>query len=574
MALRRKSPAPEPRRTLVGSAMRFQLGSQTWRTMPDKDRGWQREVWRHFDECPELAYAIGWKGNLASRVTLYVADIDPDTGRPIGPTEDPRMQELGRRVLGGPSHWAQHLKTAVQNLDLVGEVWTAILSPRQAEQKEDEWYTLSVTELEFSSGKVSFTYPKTNEAINLTENDLYIRSWERHPRLQLHANSAVRAAIPVLREIEAASKNIAARLDSRLASAGIMKVPTEADFASGDDDPEGGSLMEKMARTMGASLRDPGSAAAQVPLFIQADRENLAAIEHISLDSELSKEIIDLRQAGLVRLFTGLDLPPEVMTGLGSSSNHWGAWKVSEESYKTHLRPIVELYLDTITQCWLIPAAEKMGIKDAAARFMLDADGTDIIAEPDPLEEATALFDRGVISAKALRQLTSTPEDMAPTPEEQRVALALDLIKAAPATLFGPLAPIIGLADAGEQVQALQVADITNEAPEIEADGAPTLTASAFEAASLAVVYALERAGNRLLNTQRLKDEYSDIPRHELHVRLRPDLERHGNLLEGAWRHCPSTAMSFDLDRYTRALIVTGAPHTDDNLREWLARRG
>jgi hypothetical protein len=93
-----------------------------------------------------------------------------------------------------------------------------------------------------------------------------------------------------------------------------------------------------------------------------------------------------------------------------------------------------------------------------------------------------------------------------------------------------------------------------------------------FQAASLAVVYALERAGNRLLNTQRLKDEFANIPRHELHVKLRPDLDRHGDLLEGAWRHDPMLAQRYDLERYARALIAVGEPHTADNLREWLAR--
>lgn len=573
MALRRKTEPPR-RRSLVGSAMRFQLGAQTWRNMPTADRAWQQEAWFHYDSCPELAYAVDWKGNLASRVTLYVAEIDPATGRPVGPTEDPVMQELGRRVLGGPTHWAQHLKNMVRNLDLVGEVWNVVMASREEGSADDEWFTLSVTELEFSAGKVSFTYPKTNEAINLVDKDLYIRTWERHPRLQLHANAPTRALIPVLREITAASKNIAARLDSRVASNGILKVPTEADFATGDDDPETPSLMESLARTMGASMRDPGTAAAQVPIILQADRENLAAIEHIDLSTELSKEIIDLRSANLERLYVGLNAPPEAIKGIGLTSNFRNSEKISEDTYNVHLLPLLELAADSLTQCWLIPMAVEMGVTDAAQRFMFAVDGTDLIAEPDPLEEATALFDRGAITAKALRQLTSTPEEMAPTDEEARRALAIELIKAAPATLFGPLAEIIGLGEAGQSVTALQVAEIQDTPVPVESGAVPELQASGFQAASLAVTYALERAGNKMLNTQRLKEEFAHIPRHELHVRLRPDPERHGNLLDGAWRHTPVLAQRYDLDRYTQALIAAGAPHTDDNLREWLARRG
>ena len=86
-------------------------------------------------------------------------------------------------------------------------------------------------------------------------------------------------------------------------------------------------------------------------------------------------------------------------------------------------------------------------------------------------------------------------------------------------------------------------------------------------------MYALERAGNRLLNTQRLKAEYADVPRHELHVRLRPD-DRHGDLLQDAWRHAPELAARWDLDGYCRRLITIGVPHDPDTLAQWMASRG
>lgn len=569
MAIRGKKNVPTKTRAIVGSAMRFEIGGEmAWRSMPEGDRGWQREVWHHYDSCPEFQSAITWKGNTSSRATLYAADIDPDTGRPMGPTEDPTIREIARNILGGPTQQSQHTKMMVTNLDAVGEVYTVILA---SESGDDEWLTLSVTELSFTGGIPSFVYPKTNEVRKLTDGDLYIRHWEQHPRLQLNANAPSRSLIPVLREIENTSKNIAARLDSRQASNGLLLVPIEADFADGDDDPEGPTgLAGQLAKTMAASMRDAGNAAAQVPIILQADRENLAAIEHITLDTELSKEVADLRKDSIDRLYTGLDLPREVQTGMGASSNHWGAWKVAEDTYTTHIMPKLELISDGLTRTYLIPVAEAMGIKDAGKRFMLVYDGSDIIGEPDPLEEAVALYDRGAINVAALRQLTSTPEDLAPTLDEQQRALAIDLVKSAPA-LFPQLAKFlgfgqgdIGVAPAGEP------AAITSDGP----PSMPAVTAAAdFRAASLAVTYALERAGNRLLNTQRLKDEFSNIPRHELHARIKPDPDRHGDLLADAWRHAAPLAVAYDLDRYTRALLAVGVAHSDENLREWLARR-
>jgi hypothetical protein len=189
------------------------------------------------------------------------------------------------------------------------------------------------------------------------------------------------------------------------------------------------------------------------------------------------------------------------------------------------------------------------------------------------------LFDRGIITGSAVRTINSVPDEYAPEGVERLQALAERLVIAAPTLIQEPeLRRLLGFTEAPTPIPAVGAAPAVTAPAEGEQQpetGPPSRTASAdFYAASLAVTYALERAGNKILNTQRLKAEFSHIPRHELHVRIKPDPDRHGDLLADAWRHAPQLAVTFDLDRYARALLATGAPHTDDNLREWLDLRG
>lgn len=567
MALRRKQVPEQKRRAVVASAARFTFGgAQAWAgTLPAGDRKWQVEAWRHYDQCGELRYATGWKGNACAQATLYAADIDPDTGRPTGPTENQKIRDIAGAVLGGPVKRPGHIRTMVVNLELAGEVYVVVVAATVEEQRDgkgDTWLVISGTELTQQGKTVEYTHPDTGEKRTLGERDTLIRIWNGHPRLQLAADSAVRALLPTLREIEKTSQNIAARLDSRLAGAGVFVVPSEADFPVSDDAEaeETASFTESMFKSMSAAMSDPGSAAAQVPIIVEVPAEMADAFTHIKFETPLSKEVLDLREAGIARLAAGLDLPREVVEGMGES-NHWSAWQVAEETYRTHLVPVLDVISDALTQAYLHPIATAARIPDVE-KYMLAFDGSALIGEPDPLQQVLELLDRGLVTPAAALTMLHIPEDYAPTGDDKLVALATQLVTRAPSLFEQPaLRRILGFQDEPAPAPV-------EEQPAITASAAPPI-----DTASLAVRYALERAGNRLLQTQRLKTDYADVPRHELHVKLRPD-SRHGDLLEGAWRHTPQLAALWDLDTYTRRLISMGISHDDDMLMQWMASRG
>lgn len=578
MATLRKAKTPPKRRSLVSSASLINFnGAQGWAPLPVGDRRWQIESWRQFDICGELNYGVTWKGNACGQATLYAATIDPDTGRPAGPSQNPQVQEVANAVLGGPIRRSQNVTLMVKNLEVVGEVYV-IVRARTAEEinaaadrgdtAPDDWFVLSGTQLNQSGKTIEFVHPETGQPVTLVDGDKIIRVWTRHPQLQYCADSPVRSLLPTLREIEKSSQNIAARLDSRLASAGVFIVPQEADFQDRDDSEaeETASLMVSMAETMRRSLQEPGSASAQVPMIFEVPAEFADAFKHLTFNTELNDQIIDLREKAIGRVAGGLNLPREVLEGMGDS-NHWSAWQVAEETYRTHLLPVLDAIADALTTAYFYPMLRHMGVANFTDN-MLAFDGSSIISQPDPLERVIELLDRGLITPEAALVMLAVPSEYAPSQAEKLVALATRLVTGAPTLASDPaLRRILGLdAGAGATTPADQGA-VTAGARRMALEAVPQ---GELRVASLAVLHALERAGNRMLNTRRLKDEYADVPPAELYTRVRPDPDRHTGLLDGAWRHVPELSARLRLDDYTARLLATGIAHSDGLLAEWI----
>jgi hypothetical protein len=201
-----------------------------------------------------------------------------------------------------------------------------------------------------------------------------------------------------------------------------------------------------------------------------------------------------------------MDLPREVLEGMGAS-NHWSAWQVAEETYKTHLLPLLDLISDALTTAYYLPALTAARVPNPDT-YMLAFDGSTLIGQPDQLGSALELFDRNIISAEAVRTITSTPEDFAPAGDDYLRALAEKLVTNAPTLFAEPeLRRRLGFVEAAVAVPksasgivpvaepATPVPPGTPAATDSQVAAVPSRTASAdFRAASLAVTYALERA--------------------------------------------------------------------------------
>lgn len=543
---------------------------------------WQKEAWRQYDVCGELRYATQWISNAISLADLFAAEVDPATGLVGDATDDARVQAVVASIFGGMERRPQAQSTIATNWQVAGEAFVLIRSGRGA-GTADEWLVMSSSEVTQAGGSWKYIDPVTGLWQLVTGRDKLIRLWNPHPSRQVHADSSVRSALPILNEIERTSQNIAARLVSRIASNGVWLLPQEIDFPRKDDDPPGPQgFMEYLARAGEAAMQDVGQASSQMPLIGTLPAELLDSIKDpISFATELSAEVLDLRTSALRRLATSLDMPAEIMLGMGES-NHWSAWQIEEAAYKIHVAPVLDRIASALTEQYLQPILTTMGIE--ANRYILSYDTTEIISRPNRTEELVTLYDKRLISDDYLRAEAGVPDSAKPSEEERVRRLLEDLVAGAPTLLADssvqdalgvelevvppgavPVDEVIEGSTAPDNVRALP-----ERAPQAEEDDEPDATLVA--AAELAVFDALSRVGKRML-TREYRGQFQQTPAHELYYTLpvdRPSLARAEELLEGSFAFTDpvAEAAGFDpqafrmkLTAYTATLINARLPH-------------
>lgn len=584
----------QPVKAVVASAVNVsERGSKAFYARKSDDY-WQKAAWYQFDICGELRYATTWIANAISMASMYPAEVDPDTGLVTEATENATVQRIAGGILGGAAMRSQFQSTIALNWQIAGEVFI-LIRPRP-NGMGDEWLVLSTTEIHERGGQFTYEDPMTGEMMNMvSDQDMLIRIWSPHPRKRSHADSAVRAALPTLREIEKTSQNIAARLDSRLASNGMLFLPQEVDFPSRNDGEPGlVGFMDEVIEATRIGIAEPGQASAQVPIMMQIPGEQVGNVQHIDLSTELSNEVLELRTAAIRRLALSLDMPAEIMLGMGDT-NHWSAWQVEESAYKIHVAPILDRLGDALTTIYLRPALVAAGIRDPE-RYILAFDTTEIISRPNRFDELNQLHDKILISDDYLRSQNGIPDDAVPDDEERSRRLFTQLVVSAPTlvTDVPEIASALGIepAEVAEDAVGVEALPTSNETearalPEgnqdspddgVAASGAPLHHLTA--AAELIVYDALSRAGGRLL-TRSYRGQFYSTAKHELHTVIpfgEADIPR---LTEGSFQFTHKVADGFGIDKnrfhtavdaYVHRLLVEHSTHNTAKLREVLCQ--
>jgi len=503
------------------------------------------------------------------------------------------------------------------NMMVAGDCF--IVAEGYQDNNVDKWYVASSSEVyrrgEDIMVRRSITHGGGNYRLDPTK-DLLIRAWNPHPRRHDAADSTVRAILPVLREMEQCTKRVFAELDSRLAGAGILLLPDQIDFPRGSTDVPGdympGTLdgfAALLQRTMATSMQQRDSAAAVVPILLQASGDVLDKIKHLTFDSQISGEISTMRKDAVTRLGMGLDIPPEVLGGMGQS-NHWSSWQIEESSIKIHIEPLLIQLADALNIGYFQPALKAAGIADPE-KMTLWFDISPLTVRPNRSDQALQFVEKDLISDKAARDNAAFTDDDAPEQKELVYKLVKALVLAQPAYAGDPeVQKILGLpniqmpapaaapaapgdlmpgdpgydeagadpADVGAKglPQFPSVADAEQgNVPPAKGQKLGALAAAAgpqrtalFYAADAAVRRALELAGGRLVaGPQRAR---YNVPKHELHTRVVPDMDRVPSLLAGAWTHvrdqAPTLGVDPDalealLDGYCTELLTRGVTH-------------
>lgn len=582
-------PRGKAARALVAAAMpltgpgvqRINQGRKT-----DTQELWQREGWYYWDAIGELRGPTVWIANAVSQADLHATTIDPDTGKPTGPSDDAQAQAVANGALGGPSMRGGLLRILALCWQVPGEAWIVI---RPQRGRPDKWLVLSASRVKAMGDTWQYTDPYTRENIVLNpRTDRLFRVWCPHPDEQSKADSAVRPALPICREIEKASQNIAARLDSRIATNGIGVVADELDLS-------GESFMEVLLAAAEAGLQNPGQASSQVPLLFNAPGELIAnggAFAHFDLSTQFDQGVVELRTNGLERLAATLDMPKDVAAGDQGEANHWSAWQVEESTYKIYIEPLLKAIGDAITEHWFRPALIALGwTPEQAETVELGWDTTAIVARPDDTENLRDLHDRLLISDDYMADENGIPEDARPNDEERTRRMLEKIVIGAPTLLADPnVAAALGLDIEISPVAAGVDAEVGAggqlEAPEPDpapvnalpgTQGEEPVPEGLVAAAELIVYDALSRAGGRLLTNQN-RGQFKSTPRHELHTVIPRGQPLH-ILTEGSFQFTAPVAEAFGLidgrlksvlSGYVMNRLQLGRPHDRAELTECL----
>ena len=562
---------------------------------------WGNEAWHYFDTVPEVRFATTYLSNALSRCRLVAARMGK-------PGDEPEILETGAAADlmaefgGGSGGQSQILAAAAPQLTvpgvgyIVGEPPQGV-APREGETDPNTWRVLSADEIKLENGQYVV---KEGEGLSdnrtLPSGSLAVRFWRPHHRWHWQPDSPIRSCLPVLRELELLSQHIDATAVSRLAGAGLLLIasevtcPVDPKYAD-EPDPFTASLLD----TMTTAIRDRDSAAAVCPVVVRVPGEYIDKIRHMAFSTPLDGAAQELRTEALRRFAAGIDLPAEVILGM-AASNHWTAWQIEESALKLHIEPALEAICHGVGVGYLTPALRVAGEYDPDVVVWYDA--SELTVRPDRSGDAKDLYDRRLIGAVATRRETGFSDTDAPTAEELRTAVLLDVVSAAP-SLFPMVAPMLGLtveiaADA-EPLPTTGTGD-TPQAP-AEAPGPPALpdtagapgnavTAAANDPTIAAllgasdglVVRALEVAGRRLETAAKRAGFTPGCANPTLMHTCTPEglrTETLDSLLAGAWERVPEVAARYGvdptslrvaLDTYTRDLVASGWPHEYDAL--------
>lgn len=410
---------------------------------------WQAEAWRLYEQVGELQSVCSWLGNAASRVTLFAAEVDAETGRADTPTTDKAAQSIVSDMAGGVVGQSSMNRQAAVLLTVVGEYYVAIMTD---DDGAESWNVVPHERVSRDmNGNFTVNINGHDRSIN-AETDSLFRVHVPDPRKPERAHSSVKAALPILREIVAMDSVIRAESQSRVAGAGLLIVPTEAQLPTTNAPGAAGavnsaSFSRRLAETMRKATDDLSSPEAITPVVVRVPGEMADKFKHLTLSSDITKQAVETREKAIRRLALSLDIPPEVLTGLGDST-HWNANLVDESALRQHIAPLMAVICEAMTEAVLRPLLEHEPLSiidpdDVFVAFSMQA----LAQKQDRSQTAIEAFDRNAITAGALRRELGFSEDDAPAQLddiEQQQALAERLVSGAP-SLLPLLADILGL---------------------------------------------------------------------------------------------------------------------------------
>jgi hypothetical protein len=276
------------------------------------------------------------------------------------------------------------------------------------------WQSFGKGDYKYEKGKRLKIKGEDEKFHDIGDEWTWFRIWRPDPDDRFAAWSCHRDMLDTLEAMYVHQLADTAVAQSRLAGAGILFIPNDEFINSPDMDggePEPGTqehFEKRLREAMSDSIRDRKAQDALVPLIMFGSAEIAGGIRHVLMERPDDAEAFERRmRAYRERYGDGIDLPKEVVTGMGDT-NHWAGWKVDQNTWKYYLKPLGQVVVDALTVNFVRPIAIGLG---ATTVFDAELDATNVIVKPDRTDAAIRLHSLKALAAHAaLREAGFDPE--------------------------------------------------------------------------------------------------------------------------------------------------------------------
>lgn len=346
---------------------------------------WQIRTLAYQDSVPEVAHAGSFVENTTSKVSFDVQSVDAMAARIV--ETELRSFPTGR---------------VARNLFMVGEIIVGY--KYNTDDGVTKWKAWGKRDYKYhGENKPLEVRGKDNRWKTLDSSWKWFRIWRPDPSEMYAAWSAHKAQLDLLEALYVHQLADTAVATSRLAGAGILYIPNDEfvdmpDLDGGEPEPGSQAHFEHRLRSaMSDSLSNRNAQDAVVPLVMFGSAEYGDAIKHVLMERRDDAEAFASRMnAYRQRYGAGIDLPEEVITGMGKT-NHWAGWKVDQNTWNYYLEPLVEIISEALEKNFAKPVAQMLGATDD---IQVVLDPTRVIVKPDRTDAAIRLFAAGALSAE------------------------------------------------------------------------------------------------------------------------------------------------------------------------------
>ncbi len=386
-------------------------------------------TWKWYSKIGEIRYAVARAGRIAGHARLNVVMLD-ENGEPGELDRDAmslkvagtlRSTSGGQRQLVSRFYMLSKIQGVMHLLrvtDANGEpIAYDMLSTKQIEYREEKIYRVH--------SPAEGTMPQVDSEI--TKGNMLGDIWTPSPEWDELPESPLTALDDICNQLYLLTLGTTAKLRSRLATAGLLLLPTSLStvasavaMTSGGPTYSTDPALNSLIRAFVVAIADPEAPAGASPILMKINPDDAKVVQHIDIAREVFATDMALREELIGRILAGLDVVPSNTGGKGTEiKSHWGVWADDADNLRSNVEPELEVLSWALTQLVLWPELRRMGMPEMEiSKRIVWYDPSKIQSKVNKVEDARQANDRGIVGPGTVRSASGFNEIDAMSDEE------------------------------------------------------------------------------------------------------------------------------------------------------------